>query len=292
MVLTSESITLFLAVVEHGSFSAAARKLRRVPSAVSMGIANIEAELGYQLFDRSGREPIPTSRAMALVPEARAIDRRLRVLNSHAIELGDDLESGLKIGISAGIDRDSILDAMNSLLIKYPLLSVDTFFGQQDDIQGMLHSGQIDFAIMFSGSSYDRDELFRHVGMSVFVAVVSATVGTAGIRSDFRYLEELGGARQILVASHERPISDKRLQLSDSLWRTNSVESAIELVARGAGWANLPVACVQSQIDSGLLRKLEFENTENGLPIPQHAVWLRKRPLRKAAVEIIGLIAQ
>lgn len=55
MHLSGENIQLFLAVLEHGSFSAAARALRRVPSAVSMAIANMEAELGFALFDRSRR---------------------------------------------------------------------------------------------------------------------------------------------------------------------------------------------------------------------------------------------
>lgn len=47
MNFNSENIELFLSVLDTGSFSAAARKLNRVPSAVSMAVANIEAELGY-----------------------------------------------------------------------------------------------------------------------------------------------------------------------------------------------------------------------------------------------------
>lgn len=52
MALSSDNLQVFLAVLDHGSFSAAARSLRRVPSAVSMAIANLEAELDLQLFDR------------------------------------------------------------------------------------------------------------------------------------------------------------------------------------------------------------------------------------------------
>ncbi|WP_313212682.1 LysR family transcriptional regulator, partial [Stenotrophomonas sp.] len=73
MSLSSDDIDLFLAVVDHGSFSGAARALRRVPSAVSMGIANIEAGLGYPLFDRSRREALPTAQALALLPHARSV---------------------------------------------------------------------------------------------------------------------------------------------------------------------------------------------------------------------------
>ncbi|MFH4268535.1 LysR family transcriptional regulator, partial [Acinetobacter baumannii] len=61
MNFNSENIELFLSVLDTGSFSAAARKLNRVPSAVSMAVANIEAELGYLLFERTHRKVIPTS---------------------------------------------------------------------------------------------------------------------------------------------------------------------------------------------------------------------------------------
>lgn len=42
MNFSSDNIQLFLAVLDRGSFSAAARALQRVPSAVSMAIGNLE----------------------------------------------------------------------------------------------------------------------------------------------------------------------------------------------------------------------------------------------------------
>ena len=113
MSFNSDSIELFLAVIERGSFSAAARSLGRVPSAVSMGIANLEAELGYLLFDRSHREPVPTAMAAALVPHARLIAEQLRQLQVHAIELSLGLESKLSIAVVADLDKHAVLAAIN-----------------------------------------------------------------------------------------------------------------------------------------------------------------------------------
>ena len=76
----SETVSVFLAVLDSGSFSAAARQLGRVPSAVSMAIANLEAELALELFDRSGREPKPTAQARALEPQARLLLSQLKKL--------------------------------------------------------------------------------------------------------------------------------------------------------------------------------------------------------------------
>ena len=51
--MNSEQLELILEVIDQGNFSAAARALNRVPSAVSMAIANLEAELNLKLFERS-----------------------------------------------------------------------------------------------------------------------------------------------------------------------------------------------------------------------------------------------
>ena len=112
MNFNSDSIELFLAVIERGSFSAAARALGKVPSAVSMGIGNLEAELGYSLFDRSHREPVPTAMAHALMPHARLIAEQLKQLQVHAIELSLGLESKLSIGVVADIDKRRLMAAI------------------------------------------------------------------------------------------------------------------------------------------------------------------------------------
>src|SRR4051812_34386317 len=50
---TLDQLRALIVVIEEGSFSAAARKLHRVQSAVSTAMANLEAQLGVPLWDRS-----------------------------------------------------------------------------------------------------------------------------------------------------------------------------------------------------------------------------------------------
>ena len=86
----SDAIQTLLAVLDHGSFSAAARALGKVPSAVSMQIAQLEAALNMPLFAREGREPKPLPAALALEPQARLLAAQLQQLNAHALALADD----------------------------------------------------------------------------------------------------------------------------------------------------------------------------------------------------------
>lgn len=58
--LTLDQLRTFIAVVDEGSFSSAGRRLRRVQSAVSHSMANLESQLGVRLWDRSTKVPTLT----------------------------------------------------------------------------------------------------------------------------------------------------------------------------------------------------------------------------------------
>lgn len=287
MALSSDDIELVLAVIDHGSFSGAARALRRVPSAVSMSIANIEAELGYPLFDRSRREAVPTPQALALEPHARSIASKLRLLQVHAVELSQDLESALTIAVTTGIDDRNLLDAISQIGDRYPLLRMNLLRAPQDRVRTMLHQEQIDLALMVSPSNIDREEALTTVAEEIFVAVAAAKVDTYSLPTDLRRLEDLSASRQIVVTCTNDQIADRRLLISDARWHVDSTEAAIGLVERGAGWANLPSSAVRSAVTAGRLKVLDFDNLKNGLPLPVQLVWLRRKPLRRAAGEIV-----
>ncbi|MFC6573627.1 LysR family transcriptional regulator [Pseudomonas brassicacearum] len=59
-----DQLRTFVAAVDEGSFSAAARKLNRVQSAVSGWVSGLEDQIGVTLFDRSGRFPKLTPKVL------------------------------------------------------------------------------------------------------------------------------------------------------------------------------------------------------------------------------------
>lgn len=66
-------VRAFLAVVDEGSFSAAARALRTTQPTLSRQIAALEESLGVTLFQRSNRAPRLTSAGTRLVDHVRAM---------------------------------------------------------------------------------------------------------------------------------------------------------------------------------------------------------------------------
>ncbi|HAT24425.1 MAG TPA: LysR family transcriptional regulator, partial [Pantoea septica] len=87
-----ESLEAFVQTVSSGSFSAAARALGKSQSTISTAIAGLEDDLGFKLFDRSGRQPILTDQgrgALAQVQQILAASERLDAL---AIRLAQGVE--------------------------------------------------------------------------------------------------------------------------------------------------------------------------------------------------------
>ena len=87
MAFTSDSVQVFLAALDPRLVLGRCAALSRVPSAVSMTIAHLEAELAVQLFDRSGREPRPTAAAAGAGAPGAAAGGQLQQLNAQALAL-------------------------------------------------------------------------------------------------------------------------------------------------------------------------------------------------------------
>ncbi|MBC3480517.1 LysR family transcriptional regulator [Pseudomonas sp. SWRI77] len=282
MNFSSDNIQLFLAVLDRGSFSAAARALHRVPSAVSMAIGNLEAELGYSLFERGPREVRATAQALALEPHARLIAEQLGLLQVHALELSQGLESSLTIAVIPDIDHRPLLAAIAQLGERYPLLDIALLSAPQEDALQLLDSGRADLCVAFAGLQVDARRGFQHIGMESLVATLSPA-HPAVLEDRVHYLEDLINVRQILVRSRDLPLTDPRALIGATHWSTDSFDVALQMVEAGLGWGDLPLSRIAPLLAAGRLVRLGFRNTRNALQLPVHLLWRKQQPLQQAA---------
>ena len=120
-----EQIRLFVSVAERQSFSAAARELKRVQSAVSNGIALLEADLGVTLFERSsGRQPRLTDEGRVLLAEAREVLRQCERLQGRALGLARGEEPRLRLAQDEAMPYQPVLDSLEALAQRFPSLEV------------------------------------------------------------------------------------------------------------------------------------------------------------------------
>ncbi|MDH0619360.1 LysR family transcriptional regulator [Pseudomonas fulva] len=290
MSFNSETIQVFLTVLDRGSFSAAARSLQRVPSAISMAIGNLEAELGYDLFQRGPREVRPTAQALALEPHARLIAEQLGLLQVHAAELSQGLESNLTLAVVPDVDQRPLIAAIAEVGERYPLLEIAILSAPQEQALGLLDSGRADLCVAFAGLQVDPQRGFQLMGVESLVATL-APHHPAARPGAIQNLEDLTAVRQILVRSRDLPLSDPRMVIGATHWTTDSFDIALQMVEAGLGWGDLPLSRVAPLLDAGRLQRLTFHNTRNELQLPVHVFWRKQQPLLKAARMLVERLA-
>jgi DNA-binding transcriptional LysR family regulator len=288
MAFSSDNVEVFLAVIDHGSFSAAARALRKVPSAVSMAIAGLEAELALTLFDRSSREPKPTAAARSLEPQTRLLAAQLKQLQVQALALTQGLEDRLTLAIAPELLAAPWSGPLADLAQDYPLLQVEVLAAPQADALALLHSGRAHLALVFERPSLDGREGFQEVGSDTLVAVMApghpVLAGAAGGRLRE---EHLTNTRQIVVAGRDLATTDPRFVFARHVWRTDNALAALSLISAGLGWGWLPRNFVRPHLQAGTLVEMPFENLSNGLALWVDVVWSKERPLGLAAQRFV-----
>jgi DNA-binding transcriptional LysR family regulator len=143
-----EQLTVFIAVVERGSFAAAGRQLRRATSAVSYAITNLEQQLGVQLFDRDRtRRPVLTEAGTAVLSEARSVSVGVENLRAKVKGLLDGVEGQIGLAVDVMLPTARLVDAMQAFEAKFPTVTLRLYVEALGAVTQLVHSGIADIGI-------------------------------------------------------------------------------------------------------------------------------------------------
>ncbi len=98
---TLAQLRTLLLVAEEGSFSAAARRMQRVQSAVSQAMRGLEERLGVVVFDRRERTPVLTDEGRAVLEAARRVCAEADALGHLVDGMGRGLEARVHLCVDA-----------------------------------------------------------------------------------------------------------------------------------------------------------------------------------------------
>lgn len=118
--LTLDQIQIFLAIVDEGSFSKAAKKLKRAQSAVTYGIQKLEVQIDMTLFDRAAYRPTLTEAGRTLLLRARRITEETNAFRDSARSLASGLEAELTIVLDSMFPMHAVVDALKAFTERFP----------------------------------------------------------------------------------------------------------------------------------------------------------------------------
>src|ERR1700677_4830687 len=123
--MDSHRLRHFLAVVDHGGFTAAAQAVYVSQPALSLAVRDLEAELGVPLFVRNGRRVRLTAAGEALLGPARQVLRDLET-GQAAVEAVAGLEAGnLTMASLPTLAADPLAPLVGSFRRRYPGVRID-----------------------------------------------------------------------------------------------------------------------------------------------------------------------
>jgi DNA-binding transcriptional LysR family regulator len=164
-----QELNAFIAVVEAGGFSAAARRTGDSQSAISKAIGALEKRLGVMLFNRS-------TRSVTLTDQGQRYYGRTKPLIDEMDEADSELTSNtlnasglIRIAASATFGRLHVLPLIPALLSLNPGLQVDLMLS---DVMRDMVEDRIDLAIHV-GPINEPDAVVKRVAITPLVCVGS-----------------------------------------------------------------------------------------------------------------------
>ena len=158
--MTPKQLRYFARTAEEGSFSAAARVLFIAQPSLSQQIANLEAELGVELFLRQPRGVILTESGEKLLEHAHAILRHIEAAKADVSSISNNPHGTVVVGLTQATCNLLPLYLMDTVAQRYPGITLDITAGLTLNLQQWLREGSIDVAV-FAGDETSSKEFRR-----------------------------------------------------------------------------------------------------------------------------------
>src|SRR3546814_1952916 len=152
----------FLAVAHHGSFSEAAEQVARTQAAISFQMRSLEAELGRELFDRSGRLAILNAAGRELLPDVKQLVDLYDRLKSPRNTPGA-LAGAVSIGAVVSC-MGTLSKVVSSLKREHPGLDVRVLSGNRSEE----HTSELQSLMRISYAVFCLKKKHSHTLLSVF----------------------------------------------------------------------------------------------------------------------------
>ncbi|KZN34220.1 hypothetical protein N480_21695 [Pseudoalteromonas luteoviolacea S2607] len=118
------TMLLFLAVVEAGSFTLAAERLNMPKANLSRKISQLEASLGITLLERTTRSQHLTEAGHTYLAHCKEIKSQVELANAAVAKALNSVSGELKVGVSVGMGHEILKPVLGEFMHEYPQISL------------------------------------------------------------------------------------------------------------------------------------------------------------------------
>lgn len=272
-----EALSAFVESVACGSFSAAARRLRKSQSTISAAIANLEADLGVTLFDRSARQPVLTEQGHQVLGYVQAILTASERLDALAVSLAQETEPRLSFVLSDTLDPDMLEGLLTGFDQAFPHTEFECLIGENEDVVDLLQKGRAQVGLVEARPQYPGDIGAERLPVQTRMGIYVAPAHPLASRKQLVY-DELHAWRELQLNTFlaRESITHGR----GPVWSAPNYLLLLSMAVLGLGWCALPCALVQEFARPGALVQLALPGWPRSLSTD--VLWSRRAPPGKA----------
>ena len=139
----------FVAIVDHGSLSRAARVLHIAQPALTQQIRQLEDEMAAQLLHRSAQGVIATDAGKVFYEHALAILKQIQDAKQAVAQSTDKPSGTVALGIPQSVSNALALPLLNAVRSTYPEITLQLTEELTGNLITQLKSGRINLAVLF-----------------------------------------------------------------------------------------------------------------------------------------------
>lgn len=286
-----DQLRIFVAVVEEGSFSNAARRLNRAVSSVSYAVGQVEKQCGFPLLDRTSRRAELTQRGRAVFAEATFLVESARRLTSHMKALEKGEETRIRIAVDVLFPLTILRDALHRFDRTRPRVRVQLFTSSLNSLWDTLRAGEVDFALtLLTNVPADMSaRSFRNVTMWP----TAAAAHPLSRLPEPIPIEAFQAERQIYFIG-EPGLDVERMGrvFGPDVWTANDLEHIRMLVTGGFGWCFTNEVFFAREEEAGLVKRLRSADNRLHPVRALGATWPIDRAPGPLGQQIIALLAE
>lgn len=285
--LTLDQLRVFISVADRGSFRSAAKALGRAQSGLSSAIANLEAELGIDLFDRSEHRPQLTEAGTTLLAEARTLLIKADAFRARAASFGEGVEAELNLALDPLLPLPLIARVVARFQVKFPSVRLEIRTAPLTSALAMVVDGACDIGLT-AADEPDAHVVSEAIGdITGMIAVCRAEHALARPLTKARWTTvDLSEHLQIVVADpSERSRGRNYGVLSQQTYCVSDLAIKHALILAGVGWGNLPLWMVEADLAAGRLARvaLAVRRPHEPARLPVYIIRRVDRPFGPAA---------
>lgn len=277
--LSLDQVRTFIAAVDEGSFSAAARKLGRAQSAVSELVRGLEHQLGVELFDRSGRYPQLTPAGRMLLTSAREVIAKVDALKSQAKGMASGLEPELSVVIDVFFPISVIAEAAREFREQFPSVPLRLFVEALGGTVQPILDGRAQVGIVGSLPAMPPGISTEPLCAVDYEVVAAADHPLAAFKAPIPRSELSNHVQLVLTDRTDLSQGREFGVISPNTWRLADLFAKQTFLINGLGWGGMPAHVVKADIDEGRLVSLRIKDVPGGdLKLPMSIAYRADDP--------------